>query len=554
MLGELTNHLWQSTLFAAAAALLALAFRHNQAQVRYWLWLSASIKFFVPFSLLMSLGSHLEWVHPAQQGEAVALRMLQVSIPFPNVIRSAPALAEAPPALHWGWAILAVWGCGILAVAVTRLRVWLRVREALRRSTPMDFPAAIPVRSSPGLLEPGVVGLWRPVMLLPASIAERLTPGQLQAVIAHEIWHVRRRDNLYATIHMLAEAVFWFHPLVWWIGARLVEEREQACDEGVLTLGSAPQVYAEAIVNVCKLYVESPMACVAGVTGADLKRRIEAIMTNRTGQKLNRTRKFVLGAAGTAALAGPLLIGIGNASVIRSQSEVRPSFAVATIKPSDPQAKGRLIQDPVNDPKFISRGLSLSDLIQFAYGVHADLILRAPGWAFSDRYDIEARADGPGIASQDQRKAMLKTLLADRFALTMHREPKQVSIYLLTVARDGPKMKRHDPPDGGQRMSFFFRGPNVPGRDVSMPKLAGALQAMVFDRPVLDRTGLAGEWDFDLKWSPDDNQFGGNFRGANPDSPPIFAALQEQLGLKLEPQKTSMDALIVDHAEKPSDN
>ena len=90
---------------------------------------------------------------------------------------------------------------------------------------------------------------------------------------------------------MFVETLFWFHPLVWWIGKRMVEERERACDEGVLSLGSEPRIYAEAILNVCKLYVESPLVCVSGVTGANLKRRIEAIMTNRTGQKLNRAKK-----------------------------------------------------------------------------------------------------------------------------------------------------------------------------------------------------------------------------------------------------------------------
>ena len=87
------------------------------------------------------------------------------------------------------------------------------------------------------------------------------------------------------------EAVFWFHPLVWWIGARLVEERERACDEGVLTLGNEPRTYADAILSVCKLYVESPLVCVSGVTGADLKKRIEAIMMNRIGQGLTRAKR-----------------------------------------------------------------------------------------------------------------------------------------------------------------------------------------------------------------------------------------------------------------------
>jgi beta-lactamase regulating signal transducer with metallopeptidase domain len=104
-------------------------------------------------------------------------------------------------------------------------------------------------------------------MLLPEGIFDRLTVPQLKGVIAHELCHVHYRDNVIAAIHMFVETLFWFHPLVWWIGRRMVEERERACDEEVLRLGSEPRVYAEGILNVCKLYVESPLVCVAGITG-----------------------------------------------------------------------------------------------------------------------------------------------------------------------------------------------------------------------------------------------------------------------------------------------
>ena len=102
----------------------------------------------------------------------------------------------------------------------------------------------------------------------------QLTPDQLEAVFAHELCHVRRRDNLTAALHMIVEAVFWFHPLVWWLGARMVDERERACDEDVLRLGGEPQVYAESVLKVCEFYLESPVACVAGVTGSNLQKRM----------------------------------------------------------------------------------------------------------------------------------------------------------------------------------------------------------------------------------------------------------------------------------------
>lgn len=121
---------------------------------------------------------------------------------------------------------------------------------------------------SPAFAEPGVFGVRRPVLLLPAGITDRLTPPQLKAIVAHELCHMRRRDNLGTAIHMGVEALFWFHPLVWWLGARLMEEREHACDEEVLLTGSEPQAYAEGILKICELYLESPLPCVPGVTGA----------------------------------------------------------------------------------------------------------------------------------------------------------------------------------------------------------------------------------------------------------------------------------------------
>ena len=157
--------------------------------------------------------------------------------------------------------------------------------------------------SSRALFEPGVFGIFRPVLLLPEGILERLSPLQLQAIIAHELCHVRRRDNLTAAIHMVIESIFWFHPLVWWIGSRLVDERERACDEEVLRQGSEPEVYAEGILNVCRFYVESPISCVSGVTGSDLKKRIEAIMTHRIVRSMGLGRKLILAASCMAAFA-----------------------------------------------------------------------------------------------------------------------------------------------------------------------------------------------------------------------------------------------------------
>ncbi len=333
MITVFMTHLWQSTAFAAAAGLLTLVFRKNRAKVRFGLWFAASLKFFVPFALLINLGSRVEWKPAAHQVATVAFAVEYIAEPFSGTVSVDQPAAKAIDWMPIG--LLAVWACGLLAILAIRLRLWLRVRDAVRFSTPLDIQATVGIRSSPELLEPGVVGLVKPVLLLPEGITARLSQSELEAVLAHELCHVRRRDNLFAMLHMIVEAVFWFHPLVWWIGARLVEERERACDEDVLSLGSQPRTYADAILNVCKLYAESPLVCVSGVTGSNIRRRIEAIMMNRSGETLNRAKKMLLASAAFAAVAGPvavgILIGVGHVGSIHAQTPVAAPVPVQEI-------------------------------------------------------------------------------------------------------------------------------------------------------------------------------------------------------------------------------
>jgi TonB family protein len=154
----------------------------------------------------------------------------------------------------------------------------------------------------------------RPVLLLPHGICEQLTRSQLDAVLEHELSHWRRRDNLTAAVHMVVEAVFWFHPLVWWIGARLVEERERACDEAVVRAGHDGRTYAEGILNVCERYVASALKCAAGISGADLKRRVVEIARNRVMSALSIRKKMLLGAFALSTLLVPVIFGAAQNS------------------------------------------------------------------------------------------------------------------------------------------------------------------------------------------------------------------------------------------------
>jgi bla regulator protein blaR1 len=346
------NHLWQSTLFAILAAASTLALRKNQARVRHHLWLAASLKFLVPFSLLVSLGSHLARMHRSAGSQPVFYFVLQtVSQPFHQAPDSQGLLAAS--LLRWLPGMVAIlWLAGFVTVIGLWWLQWRRVAAAIRDAVPVShgrevevlrrvekfagIQSPISLRSSQTSLEPGIFGILRPLLLWPAGISHHLQDAHLEAILAHEVQHVRRRDNLAAAMHMVVEAIFWFHPLVWWLGARLVEERERACDEGVLRLGNEPEIYAESILKTCEFCVASPLACVSGVTGADLKQRIVRIITQRSVDKLGFLKKLLLVAIGTGAVTAPIIGGLITAPVATAQS-TQANRESASSNFADPQ-------------------------------------------------------------------------------------------------------------------------------------------------------------------------------------------------------------------------
>lgn len=589
---ELTNHLWQSTWFIVAAALAALAFRKSRAGIRYWLWFSASMKFLLPFALLVSAGSRVDWA-PARQvvRPAVSVAIVEISQPFESF---AATPGRAPRGFAWELVLPGVWACGFAAVVLIRLRGWRRIRALLRASTPTSLGGAAEVRSAPGLLEPGVVGWWRPVLLLPAGIAERLSPRQLEAVLAHELCHVRRRDNLTSALHMLVEAVFWFHPLVWWIGARLVEERERACDEEVLRLGGEPRDYAQAILEVCRLYVESPLVCVSGVTGADLKKRIVAILAGEIAVELTAARRAGLAIAGVAVIAAPVVVGFLKAPLMRAQPAVA-GFEVAAIKPckaSEPYGAGGKKAGgggPNASPGSLTTGCeTIANLIRSAYVNYAQGYLSrdpsnppvegGPAWIRSDRYQVNAKTSTGSPDAGTMNGPMMRALLEDRLHLKVRRETREVLVYALTVAQGGPKLTpfqegscipidldrvvRPRPENSCSLVLTPKGGPNLwlEGPAMTIGDIVKMLYYVV-DRPVIDRTGIRGRFNIRVEFAPPEtpsvfSDIGPGLppRTEEPTAPSIFAVLEKQLGLKLEPAKGPREFVVIDHVERPSAN
>lgn len=700
----LVNHLWQSTAFAGLVWLLAFALRRNEAQTRHRLWVLASAKFLVPLSLLMATGGWLQERMQTPMARPAEFTMVVEGLTEPFVANAPAARPGAGAAVSatdatpgadssqsYSWltfALLGIWACGSLALLGNWARRWMKLRGSMRTAKLLFRVAGVPVMVTAEPMEPGVFGVLRPVILLPEGIRERLSRAQFDAILAHELCHVRRRDNLWGLLHMVVECVFWFFPVVWWVRKGLLEERERACDEAVLDSRREAAVYAEGIINVCKFYVEAPIACVSGVTGSDLKKRIIRIMEEQVARKLDFGRKLLLLTAAILVVMLPVGVGLvhaaeGQMMITRGNgiegqwqgtlagpmgdrrmvvqinkddsgalgatvfmlemqgpmgvprfkatgvsfadnelkfslafeganfdgkvsgdhnsidgtwtgqqgtqhlllaratpdtawtlpqppprmkpmaADANPGIEVATIKPSKPGAM-MMKGFRVGGDRLIMSNVSLQDLIMFAYDLEPKQVVNAPAWFNSNTYDIEIQPDQPGSPSKEQWSSLLQKLLADRFQMKSHTDQKELQAYILTVGKGGPKMAKSDVqalegrggPEGARMRPGAFTA-----QSMSMAEFTRTLRT-ILDRPVVDETGLAGLWDINLKWTPDETQFNGMMmRGPQPPTddaadapPPLFVAMQEQLGLKLESGKAQVPVLVFDNVQQPSAN
>ncbi len=242
-------------------------------------------------------------------------------------------------------------------------------------------------------------------------------------------------------------------------------------------------------------------------------------------------------------------------------TDADPSLEVATIKPSDPNRRGKGFG--FRGTHFNTINTNLNDLIAFAYGLHSKQIVGAPDWFATELYDIDGVPDAPGRPNLKQMGIMVQKLLNERCALKFHHESRELSVYAITVASGGSKMTKTASQPNDQQ-AFAFRGlGDLIVRNMDMKDFATWMQSGVMDKPVVDQTGLKDRFDFTLKWTPDDSQFQ-QFRGAVPMTPPkaddpnappsLYTAVQEQIGLKIEATKAPDDVIVIDHVEKPSSN
>ena len=608
-LAEVGDHLWQSTLFAAVAVVAAHLLKRHSASLRYWVWFAASAKFLVPFALLVAIGGYSSWrtveIVPYREGPVL---VGVVSQPFTQdaVTVRAPGQPRGTNPMIFTWlpaALLAVWAAGALFFLGRSLRQWYRIRSIARDAVPLTAgreadmlralvrgsgTAALSVRVTETFLEPGIFGIVRPVLLWPRAISERLTDDQMEAVLAHELCHLRRRDNLAALLHLVVQTAFWFHPLVWWIGAQLITERERACDEEVIRRGSEPETYAESILKTCQFFVESPIACVSGVTGSDLKKRIEDIMTKDAVAMPGAPKRVLLAAVAVVAFVTPVAVGALNPPPQTRRVPAPgtlPAFDAVSIRANITSGRGGRSGGAMQPQRFFVENATLKTIVRRAYGTAGqapgntlDLleqqVVGGPEWVTSDKFDITATT--VAATESAQMRLMVQRVLAERFQMKAHWEKREMPVYLLTMARPdrqpgtGMTLKseadcvrgRRDGPPPIPQPGVPAPPPNCgaiqfgPGQlitgGVPMEWLVSTFTNVPvitgIDRPVLDRTGLKGSYAFTLKFAPPQNT------NPDPDRPPFMTALQEQLGLKLDATRAPVDVLVIDSVERPSEN
>jgi uncharacterized protein (TIGR03435 family) len=405
----------------------------------------------------------------------------------------------------------------------------------------------------------GVIG---PAIVLPPD-AESWSAEDLNRALVHELEHVRRGDWVSHCLARAVCAVYWFHPLVWMAWRRLALEAERACDDAVLS-GSEATLYADQLVGLARrLSANRKSPALAMANRSDLSARVGAVLDS--GQRRGRAGKMPVAlVCATAVVVLVMMSPLRMVAAPQSGSGKavdQPAFEVASVKPRDPNGReiGGLYTYPGG--RVVAKGCRLEDLIAMAFDTELFQFPGAPGWVNDDRvrFDIEAKPPASSASSKAnppypkapptaEQRQMLQTLLVERFDLRFHRETKEASVYLLV--RNNGKLTLQEPKDkdvypwagtaaGGPPFSMGIAGINI-----SMTQLAKRLSP-VMARPVLDKTGLNGSFDFRYEADSGDT---------HPDVISSISVSLQGLGLKLEASKAPVETVVIDHAQELATN
>jgi uncharacterized protein (TIGR03435 family) len=487
------------------------------------------------------------------------------------------------PGQFLSW-VVAFWLAGATAFSLRLLFGWLaaeRLRYRMVRVAPADWQrildrlktrlsVARPVRLLvSGLVEvPAAIGWLRPVVLVPAGALAGLPPAQMEALLLHELAHVRRHDYFVHVLQSAMEAIFFYHPAVWWVSGHMRAERELCCDDIAVSITGDAAAYVHALAEFDSARWTQPTVMAAN--SGSLSARIARLL----GQSPAPRRT----SGGPASAAALILLAIGGWAVF-AQPGGRPRFEVASVKPSGNPG----IQHVRPLPGRLTADASLRILMQYAYGVQPFQVIGGPERVMSARYEIDAKAGGN--AGRGQLFLMLRSLLEDRYQLKTHRETRDLPAYALVAAASGLKLPPpkegacvDSPADApvewaGGRMAvpgeaqpakglcgsasvhLESAGARMQGGAIAMPELVRML-SLVLGRSVIDKTGFGQRFDLQLDFVTDESTpaMPPPPPGSDMPGPSISQALRRQLGLQLESTKGPVEVLVIDHAELPSAN
>jgi uncharacterized protein (TIGR03435 family) len=556
------HFLWQGSLIACLYLIARVRFRRAEdARVRYILSCAAlaamiaapAITFVCagpknpPPTVTFTRGTY--FVRPVEgKHEAAPFEPLPITAPFTTPSENGGVTMLIAAIWLAGASLLSLRlnGAGIVVARMRSTRVmpppfeWLSALDSLLARLRISTPVRLLISGS--VQTPTVAGWLKPTILLPAAEIGGMSPEHIEALLAHELAHIRRHDYVVNLLLRVAETLLFFHPAVWWLSAQIGAEREACCDDIAVALTGDPLTYVCALAGLESNRPEH-LAHALAANGGSLKHRIARLL----GKSLASTRVV----RGIGSLAGGVLLGVTACALWGQVVDSRPAFEVASLKPDNSGTGVDRIKR--SGGGLIIVNVSLKRLIGMAYGVAdgRDYLFKGPEWIDSENFDISAKF--PPETSDSHMLLMLQRLLDERFKMKLHREPREFSVYALVVDKRGSKAQPSATP--GAAVRFTSRGGHAVGRSVSMAQFADRLSREDFQigRRVVDFTGLPGTYDLTLDWKLEG---GGteNSDGAS-DRPSIFSALTEQLGLKLEPRKVSLDVLIVDEAlRRPVEN
>jgi beta-lactamase regulating signal transducer with metallopeptidase domain len=369
----LANHLWQATLFFLFVLAISFLLTGAPARVRYSLWLVALTKFVLPCAavglLINQAGIDITSLFTSQSGGQTSAMAIS---PFLSPVASPHAVLQITPSImpgigfpamtyavtvqdqgNWYGVLTLIWitGCALL------LGLWLRkislLSEVIRSGeivvSGREMEILQRVRSwlslhrqimlviSPQIAEPGVWRVFKPTVLLPEGISNRLSDHELETIMMHELVHVERWDNLIGIVQRIVCCLLWFHPLVWLLDRRLLAEREQSCDDTVIRLSGDSKIYASGIKKICRHSMGWELTGLSGVGGSDLKKRIKRIVETDIIRSPSILHRMLLGTAAAVLIVLSAAVGLINNGDLTARSSssshgltsLDPRFVVA---------------------------------------------------------------------------------------------------------------------------------------------------------------------------------------------------------------------------------